>query len=139
MKKVSDVMTRDVHLASPDQTIREAAAEMAKADIGSLPVGENDRLIGMITDRDIVLRAVAKGRDAKTHVRDVMSDHIQYCFDDEDVSSAAENMATLGVRRLPVLNRNKRLVGIVTLSNIANCGENKAANTMLKGVAAPHH
>ncbi|HSJ39698.1 MAG TPA: CBS domain-containing protein, partial [Xanthobacteraceae bacterium] len=79
MKKVSDVMTRDVHLARPDQTIREAAVEMAKADIGSLPVGENDRLIGMITDRDIVLRAVAKGRDAKTTVRDVMSDRIQYC------------------------------------------------------------
>jgi CBS domain-containing protein len=112
---------------------------MAKADIGSLPVGENDRLIGMITDRDIVLRAVAKGRDAKTQVREVMSDRIQYCFDDEDVGSAAENMATLGVRRLPVLNRDKRLVGIVALSNIANCGENKAANTMLKGVAEPHH
>lgn len=139
MKKVSDVMTRDVHLASPDQTIREAAAEMAKADIGSLPVGENDRLIGMITDRDIVLRAVAKGRDTKTHVRDVMSDHIQYVFEDEDVGKAAENMATLGVRRLPVLNRNKRLVGIVALSNIANCGDNKAANKMLKGVAEPHH
>ena len=139
MKKVSDVMTRDVHLASPDQTIREAAVEMAKADIGSLLVGENDRLIGMITDRDIVLRAVAKGRDPKTQVREVMSDRIQYCFDDEDVNSAAENMATLGVRRLPVLNRDKRLVGIVALSNIANCGDNKAANKMLKGVAEPHH
>jgi CBS domain-containing protein len=139
MKKVSDVMTRDVHLTSPDQTIREAATEMAKADIGSLPVGENDRLIGMITDRDIVLRAVAKGRDAKTQVRDVMSERIQYCFEDEDVNSAAENMATLGVRRLPVLNRDKRLVGIIALSNIANCGESKAANKMLKGVAEPHH
>jgi len=139
MKKVSDVMTRDVHLASPDQTIREAAIEMAKADIGSLPVGENDRLIGMITDRDIVLRAVAKGRDAKTHVRDVMSDRIQYCFEDEDVGSAAQNMATLGVRRFIIHKRDKRLVGMIALSNIANCGENKAANTMLKGVAEPHH
>jgi CBS domain-containing protein len=139
MKKVSDVMTRDVRIASPDQTIREAAGAMADADVGSLPVGENDRLVGMITDRDIVLRAVAKGRDAKTQVRDVMSDRIQYCFEDDDVSSAAENMASLGVRRLAVLNRDKRLVGIVALSNIANCGENKAANTMLKGVAEPHH
>ena len=139
MKKVSDVMTRNVHLASPDQTIREAATEMAKADIGSLPVGENDRLIGMITDRDIVLRAVAQGRDPKTHVRDVMSERIEYCFEDEDVGRAAENMASLGVRRLPVLNRDKRLVGIVALSNIADCGDNKVTNKMLKGVAEPHH
>jgi CBS domain-containing protein len=139
MKKVSDVMTRDVRVASPDQTIREAAGAMAEADVGSLPVGENDRLVGMVTDRDIVLRAVAQGRDSKTTVRDVMSDRIQYCFEDDDVASAAENMASLGVRRLAVLNRDKRLVGIVALSNIANCGENQAANTMLKGVAEPHH
>ena len=138
-RKVSDVMTRNVHLASPDQTIREAATEMAKADIGSLPVGENDRLIGMITDRDIVLRAVAQGRDPKTHVRDVMSERIEYCFEDEDVGRAAENMASLGVRRLPVLNRDKRLVGIVALSNIADSGDNKATSKMLKGVAEPHH
>ena len=139
MKKISDVMTRDVFIANPNQTIREAAGAMAKSDIGSLPVGENDRLIGMITDRDIVLRAVAQGRDAKTPVRDVMTDHIQYCFEDDDVTGVAENMASLGVRRLPVLNRAKRLVGIVALSNVANCGEAKAATKLLKGVAEPHH
>lgn len=139
MKKVSDVMTRDVRLASPDQTIHEVASAMADADVGSLPVGENDRLVGMITDRDIVLRAVAKGRDAKTKVRDVMSDHIQYCFEDEDISSAAENMANLGVRRLAVLNRNKRLVGIVALSDVASCGESRATTRLLKVVAEPHH
>ena len=138
MKKVSDVMTRDVRIASPSQTIREVAGAMAAADIGSLPVGDNDHLIGMITDRDIVLRAVAQGRDPKTPVREVMSERIQYCFEDDPVGSAAENMATLGVRRLAVLNHNKRLVGIVALSNIANCGESKAANKMLKGVAEPH-
>jgi len=77
VKKISEVMTRDVHIASPNQTIREAANEMAKADIGSLPVGENDRLVGMITDRDIVFRAVANGRDSKTAVREVMTDRIQ--------------------------------------------------------------
>jgi CBS domain-containing protein len=110
---------------------------MAKADIGSLPVGENDRLIGMITDRDIVLRAVAKGRDTKTHVRDVMSDRIQYCFEDDDVGSAAENMASLGVRRLPVLNRNKRLVGIIALGDIAlaQCGNGTGA--ALSGISRP--
>jgi CBS domain-containing protein len=139
MKKISDVMTRDVHIASPNQTIREVADEMAKADIGSLPVGENDRLVGIITDRDIVLRAVAKGRDPKTTVRDVMTERIQYCYEDDDVVGVAENMAHLGVRRLPVLNHDKRLVGIVALSNVANCGESKAASELLKGVAEPHH
>lgn len=138
MKKVSDVMTRDVHIANPDQTIRQAASEMADADIGSLPVGENDRLVGMITDRDIVLRAVAQGRDSKTLIRDVMTDRIQYCFEDDDVGSVAESMAELGVRRLAVLNRDKRLVGIVALSNITSCGESKAASKLLKGVAEPH-
>jgi CBS domain-containing protein len=138
VKKISEVMTRDVHIASPNQTIREAANEMAKADIGSLPVGENDRLVGMITDRDIVLRAVANGRDSKTAVREVMTDRIQYCFEDDDIVGVAENMAHLGVRRLPVLNRDKRLVGIVALSNVANCGETKAATKLLKGVAEPH-
>jgi CBS domain-containing protein len=138
MKTVSDVMTREVYLASPSQTIREVAGAMAKADVGSLPVGENDRLIGMITDRDIVLRAVAKGLDPKTPVRDVMTDRIQYCYDDDDVVGVAENMAHLGVRRLAVLNHDKRLVGIVALSNVANCGEAKAASKLLKGVAEPH-
>ena len=137
--KVKQAMHKGVQWVDPSTSVEHLARSMREHDIGAIPIGENDRLIGMITDRDIVLRAVAKGRDAKTQVRDVMSDRIQYCFEDEDVGSAAENMATLGVRRLPVLNRDKRLVGIVALSNIANCGENKAANTMLKGVAEPHH
>lgn len=139
MKKISEVMTRNVHIANPDQTIREIADAMAKDDVGSLPVGENDRLIGMITDRDIVLRAVAKGRDPKTPVRDVMTDRIQYCYEDDDVLGVAENMAHLGVRRLAVLNHDKRLVGIVALSDVANCGETKATTKLLKGVAEPHH
>ena len=139
MKKIREVMTHKVHLASPNQTIKEIAREMADADVGSLPVGENDRLIGMITDRDIVLRAVAKGRDPQTTVRDVMTERIQYCFDDDDVLGVAENMAKTGVRRLPVLNHDKRLVGIVALSDVASCGESKATQTMLKGVAQPHH
>jgi CBS domain-containing protein len=138
MKKVIDVMTRDVRIAKPDQTIREIASAMADADIGSLPVGENDRLVGMITDRDIVLRAVAKGLDPKTPVREVMTEHIEYCYEDDDVASVAENMAALGVRRLAVLNRDKRLVGIVALSNITSCGESKATNKLLRGVAEPH-
>jgi CBS domain-containing protein len=138
MEKISEVMTRDVCIVAPDQTIREAATQMADADIGSLPVGENDRLVGMITDRDIVLRAVAEGRDPGTTVREVMTDRIQYCFEDEDVDKVARNMADLGVRRLPVVNRDKRLVGIVALSNIANCGDERATTKLLDGVATPH-
>jgi isoamylase len=138
MKKISEVMTRNIHIASPNQTIRDVAAEMAQEDIGSLPVGENDRLIGMITDRDIALRAVAKGLQPDTPVRQVMSSDIKYCFDDDDVQQVARNMAELHVRRLPVVSRDKRLVGIVALSNIASCGDKKATDQMLRGVARPH-
>ena len=138
MKKVSEVMTRDVRLVGPDDTIRQAASIMVDSDIGSLPVAGNDRLIGMITDRDIVLRAVAQGLDAQTPVRAVMTDKIQYCFEDEDVTQVAEHMSGLGVRRLPVLSREKRLVGIISLSNVAHDGNDKATNKLLKGVAVPH-
>jgi len=138
MNKISEVMTRGIQIANPDQTIREAAMTMAREDIGSLPVGENDRLIGMITDRDIALRAVAEGRSPNTPVRDVMTDDIKYCFEDDDVAQVAQNMAELQVRRLPVLNREKRLVGIVALSNVAQCGDKKATSEMLRGVATPH-
>jgi CBS domain-containing protein len=139
MKKISEVMEREVRLTSPNQTIREAAATMAMADIGSLPVGENDRLVGIVTDRDIVMRAIAKGRDASTPVREVMTDRIQYCFEDDDVTKVAEDMASLGVRRLAVLNKEKRLVGIVSLSNVTSAGNGKATGRLLKGVAEPHH
>ena len=137
MKKVNEVMTRDIHIAAPDQTLAEAAAEMAKADIGCLPVGQKDKLVGMITDRDIVVRAVAKGLGAETAVREVMTDNIKYCYDDQDVREVAKNMADLGVRRLPVVNRDKRLVGFVALSNIAQC-DDKTTDTLLRGVATPH-
>ncbi|HKE49067.1 MAG TPA: CBS domain-containing protein [Rhodanobacteraceae bacterium] len=139
MKKISDVMTRDkVLVVSPDQTIAAAAELMAEADVGSLPVGDNDRLVGMVTDRDIVLRAVARGFGAETPVREVMTDSIKYCYDDQDVGEVAQNMADLGVRRLPVVNRDKRLVGIVALSNITHLGDKGSTNTLLEGVATPH-
>ena len=138
MKKVSDVMTRDIHIAAPDQTIADAAAEMARADIGCLPVGDKDKLVGMITDRDIVVRAVAKGLDAKTQVSEVMTDSIKYCYADQSIDEVARNMAELGVRRLPVVNREKRLVGFIALSNIAQGGDDGARDTFLAGVATPH-
>jgi CBS domain-containing protein len=138
MKKVSDVMTRDIHLATPEQTIASAAAEMAKADIGCLPVGDKDKLVGMITDRDIVVRAVAQGLGAETPVSRVMTDSIKYCYDDQEVGEVARNMAELGVRRLPVVDRDKRLVGFIALSNIAQGGDDKTRDAFLRGVATPH-
>jgi CBS domain-containing protein len=117
--KVSDVMSRDVLVASPTQSIRDAAEMMAKIDVGVLPVGENDRLIGMITDRDIAIRAVAEGRVPTTKVRDVMSNEVLYCFDDQDLDEVARSMGDTKVRRLPVVNRQKRLVGIISLGDLA--------------------
>jgi CBS domain-containing protein len=117
--KVSEAMTSDVCITSPDQSIHEAAHMMAEIDAGALPVGENDRLVGMITDRDIAVRAVAEGRDPETTVREVMSHDVLYCFEDEDLDDVARNMSDLKVRRLPVLNREKRLVGILSLGDLA--------------------
>ena len=138
MNKISEVMTRGIQLARPDQSIREAALTMAREDIGSLPVSEGDKLIGMITDRDIALRAVAEGLSPDTPVRDVMTDNIKYCYEDEEITNVAQNMADLQVRRLPVVNRDKRLVGIVSLSNVAYAGDGRASEDMLRGVATPH-
>ena len=117
--KVSDAMSRDVQVVSPTQSIRDAAKIMAKIDAGVLPVGENDRLVGMITDRDIAVRAVAEGKAPTTKVRDIMSDEVLYCFDDQDLDEVAQNMSDTKVRRLPVVNREKRLVGIISLGDVA--------------------
>ena len=117
--KVSKIMSRDVTLLNPDQTICVAASLMAEIDAGALPVGENDRLVGMITDRDIAIRAVAQGRSAETKVADVMSKEVLYCFDTDEIDDVARNMGKARVRRLPVVNRDKRLVGIVSLGDLA--------------------
>ena len=117
--KVSDAMTRDVRVANPNQTIQDAAKMMSDVDSGVLPVGENDRLIGMITDRDIAVRAVAQGKGPHTLVREVMTDHVHYCFDDEDTEEVTRKMADSQVRRLPVVNRDKRLIGILSLGDVA--------------------
>jgi CBS domain-containing protein len=131
---VRDVMTHDVKLASPGDSLQNAAKMMVEADAGSLPVGENDRLVGMLTDRDIIVRAVARGlapTDCK--VRDVMSPEIKYVYEDETLEEAARSMGELQVRRLPVLNREKRLVGIVSLGDLA-LKKARAAGDALKGV-----
>lgn len=117
--KIREAMTPDVRLARPDQTIREAAHLMAELDIGALPVEENDRLVGMITDRDIAVRAVAEGKGPETRIRDAMTSDIKYCYEDQEIEEVTQNMGELRVRRLPVLNRDKRLVGILSLGDLA--------------------
>ena len=117
---IRDVMSRDVQLANPDETLQEAAAMMVSIDAGFLPVGEPDRLVGVITDRDIAARAVANGLDPKTtRIRAVMTPDVKYCLEEEAADHVAETMSALKVRRLPVLDRSKRLVGIVSLGDIA--------------------
>src|SRR5438105_11168174 len=136
--KVSEAMTPDVRVASPDETIRQAAKTMASLDAGVLPVGENDHLIGMITDRDIAIRGIARGKGPKAKVRDVMTEDVKYCFEDQEVEEFTRNMADIQVRRLPVLNRDKRLVGILSLGDIAiSCDDAKVAGDALQGISRP--
>jgi CBS domain-containing protein len=135
--KISSVMSRDVQLIKPDDTIRSAAALMKKIDAGLLPVTENDKLVGMITDRDIAIRGVAEGKGPDAKVRDAMSPEVKYCFEDEDVTHVAENMAELQVRRLPVMNRDKRLVGIVSLADLAIEGSLPKTAKALHGISQP--
>jgi len=133
--RVSEAMTRDVRVANPDETIREAAQMMAELDAGALPVGEQDRLVGMITDRDIAVRAVAHGKSPDTRIREVMTDDVKYCFDDDDVEDVARNMADIQVRRLPVVNRDKRLVGIVAIADIAASEEPEVVGEAVSGIS----
>jgi CBS domain-containing protein len=130
-------MTRDVRLLSPDQTIREAASLMADVDVGSLPVQENDRLVGMITDRDIVIRAVAQGKSADTKVSEVMSKEMLYCFDTDEIDDVARNMGKAQVRRLPVVNSDKRLVGIVSLGDLARNDDPTTIGRTVSRVSTP--
>jgi CBS domain-containing protein len=135
--RVADVMTRQVRVASPEDTVQQATRLMRDEDTGVLPVGENDRLVGMVTDRDVALRVAAEGRDpARTKVREVMTPEVRYVFEDEDLHRAADTMAEQQVRRLPVVNRDKRLVGIVSLGDMATTGGTpRLAGRALGGVA----
>ena len=135
--RVSEAMTRDVRLARPDQSIHEIARIMADYEIGSLPVGENDRLVGMITDRDIAVRAVAEGKSPDaTQVREVMSQDVKFCYEDDEIAAIAKNMGDCQVHRLPVLNRDKRLVGIVALADVAQCEGEQPAGQAICGISA---
>lgn len=135
--KIANIMSRDVQLINPDGTLRSAAAMMKKIDAGVLPVAENDRLVGMITDRDIAIRGIAEGKGPDSKVREVMSKEIKYCFEDEDVAHVSENMAELQLRRLPVMTRDKKLVGIVALADLATAGSLPKTAKALHGISQP--
>lgn len=137
MMKVCDAMSRDVQVASPTQTIRDAARMMAEIDAGVLPVGEDDRLVGVITDRDIAIRAVAEGKAPTTKVREVMSNEVLYCYDDQDLEEVAQNMAQVKVRRMPVVNREKRLVGIISMADLARCEDADTTGHAVSTISQP--
>lgn len=114
-----ECMTRNVELGSPNMSLKEAAKKMKEGDFGMLPVRDGDRLVGMITDRDIAVRAVAEGKDPnKVQVGEVMTSKVLYCFEDQNIHDIVKNLGQNQVRRLPVLNREKRLVGILSLGNL---------------------
>src|SRR3954468_7539445 len=136
--KVSECMSSDVRTISPDQPIREAAQFMLRDDAGAMPVGDGDRLVGMLTDRDIAARAVAEGRGPDTPVGEVMSGDLLFAYDDEDVEDVAIKMSDRQVRRLPVLSREgEQLVGIVSLGDISRSDQGEAAGVALGGISHP--
>lgn len=132
---VKDIMSADFQLASPQTTLREAAEMMRVGDFGYLPVGDTEKLKGAVTDRDIVIRAVAAGYGAETPLSEVMSESIIYCFEDDDIREAADLMKLEQIRRLAVLNDHKRLVGVITLGDIARADEQRLAGEIELQVA----
>ena len=135
--KVSEVMTRDVQTVRPDQPVRDAASFMLSADAGSIPVIDGDRLIGMITDRDIAVRGVATGYGPDTPVRELMTDDIICARDSDDVDDIASKMSEAQVRRLPVIDGDQRLCGIVSLGDLSRDADEDAASEALEGVSEP--
>ncbi|WP_309679266.1 CBS domain-containing protein [Polaromonas sp.] len=139
MHKIRDVMSRDVKVISPDETIREAAQQMRDGNFGMMPVGENDRMIGAISDRDIAIRVVADGTDpGSSRVRDVMSEGIVWAYEDDSVDDAAKLMSKHQIRRLPIVDADKRLVGIVALGDFAvQRADIEAAGEALSEISKP--
>jgi len=137
---VKEVMTRSAQCIGPDATLQEAAEKMKSLDVGALPVCDNDRLSGMLTDRDIAVRSVCEGHDTRTkRVRDAMTAGVIWCNEDQDVADAARLMKEKQIRRLPVLNQDKRLVGIISLGDLAvETGDERLAGNTLEAVSDPN-
>jgi len=134
--RVHEIMSREWVLVDPATTISEVAKRMSEEDVGALPVGKDDRLVGMVSDRDIALRALARGHEAATPVEEVMSEGVYYCFEDDRAEEAAALMAKRKVQRLPVLNSDKRLTGMLALSDLARSDPSVAAQALM-GIGEP--
>lgn len=138
--QIKDVMTEVVDLVDPETRIADAARKMRDNDIGALPVGEGDQLVGLLTDRDIVVRAIAEGKDPDSFtVREAMSKRVLYCFDEQSTVEVATNMGMEQARRLPVVDREKRLVGIVSLGDLSAGGANREAGEALGRISEAAH
>ena len=137
MAQIRDVMTSDLKTVAPDATVQEAASFMLSADTGSIPVCEDDRVVGMITDRDIAVRGVAEGRGPDCAVRELMSQDVVCARDTDDILAVAQRMSDSQVRRLPVIDADERLVGMVSLGDLSREAQKSAADTALEGVSAP--
>ena len=139
--KIKEIMTEDVEVVRPEASLFEAAGRMRDLDVGALPVCDGERLVGMLTDRDLTVRAVAAGRDPRTAtVGEIMTPAMSYCFEDQSAAEAERLMAEKQIRRLPVLDRDKRLVGIVSLGDLAiRTGNRRAVGKTLEAVSEPYH
>jgi CBS domain-containing protein len=134
--KVKDVMTPDCAYCTSDDTVVHAAQIMARSDIGFVPIANDNKLVGTLTDRDIAVRAVAQRKDpAETRVSELMTDKVYYCFDDQECADVAANMGEMQVRRLPVDNRHKQRLAMISLGDIARSGETDLAGNALSGIA----
>jgi CBS domain-containing protein len=136
--KIAEIMSRDVEVARPEETIQDIARKMTDIDAGAIPVCDGATLKGMITDRDIVLRVVGEGRSFATPASEVMTAEVEYCYEDDDIAEAADKMASLQIRRLAVLDRDQRLVGIVSLGDIAQQGKDKTTGQALEEISEPN-
>ncbi len=135
--KISDAMTQSTHMVHVNDTLKKAAQIMARENLGFLPVNDGDRLVGTITDRDIAIRCVAEGKEAESYVRDAMTRDVKYCYEDQEIEEVMENMADIQVRRLPVMSRSKRLVGVLSLADAARHYSPDAAGMAFSGIVAP--
>lgn len=135
--RIQEIMSRNVETARPEDSIQDVARKMRDIDSGAIPVCDGDQLHGMVTDRDIVLRVVSEARSFDTPVSEVMSPDVEYCYEDDDITAAADKMAELQIRRLAVVDRDKRLVGIVSLGDIAQQGKDKTTGQALEEISEP--
>jgi len=135
--RIADIMTRGVTVARPETTLREAAQDMARVDAGSLPVCDGTRLLGMVTDRDIVVRGLARGLTAETSVTQVMTEGVEYCFEDDDLVEVSDKMAASQIRRIPVVDSDRNLVGIVSLGDVAREARPADAGDVLEEISQP--